>query len=1616
MTVTLVALSGTVAAQDPTAAPTAAPTAVPSVAPTAAPQVGVQTAAPTTAVPTHVPTVGPTSIAPTSTAPTTPGPSTAAPTHAPTRVPTVAPTNAPTEAPTAPTAGPTAAPSAAPTSSPTFAGCSAASLATALSASTANGIRPPSGTAGFLRGDRANVDCAPGFTREEFAPFQCTSGDTWSHGRILCRPVSCGSPNAVGSNLITAATCQDTTFQSRCTVSCAPGYTGTVNLQRECQASGQWNGTPQCTPATCASAVVEGASLASLNRSFVQCANRPENGESCVADCRPGFRGVPIQYHCELPSGSSSLAMLHRGSSAPGCEPITCSLASLRGALGTAAGTSTLAATGTGWDDPIGPAAGFAFNAPFVPTCGAGFEAVGQAADAEPFRCVAQDLWSIGRRVCRRVSCGSPEVGIANSEAPVACSTDYNSTCSIQCATGYEPPTGSALTTTRRCQSDRTWSRTSFSCERVQCAAPPLPTGAAFVGGCPAQARRLGGTCTASCAENFQGSPATYICNANGTMTGQIACSAIECSQASLLTLINPDGNPSSGNGTGAVIQGPILSTYGYNASVSAVCAPGFALSGGVAPRPFTCTATNTWSGGRIRCSPLQCDQLSFQFATLNGTAGSRCETRHGSQCVATCNSGFRPVQKAFTCNGGAWAPDTRPPTCGCRAFIATSERAATGAANAQIDRFAVGGCPAVSRGSTCPNLGCEAGFIAEGSLVCSENDVWVGRLRCVPKLALKTGGSRFFEGPSFLEYDAIIDYTSVTNATVPQRLGGVDGATRAWVTEEIPVGEDVGLLRVVASGRLANPEILRLNVTSVGFVNLALSSPDVDTQRLTDRSTQVRRTLNLAQGLSAFVASGGSGRYDFFGNGHQLLPDDARAQFQPVPGTSNQFQLTGLASEIQVGQDFTIFVTVVDRFYGTRHTVSLRFAVVEALSGEVTADIGASTSAPPALEQLTNNIFDTTEDGTFEGTVLAQGVSQQAAAGRQCSLVDIEDVRRVEERTVPCPPLQASVRNAPGQANESLPCLSTCIEADPALARVAPWCFVGSPPNGSLVQPFRYCDEEDSCLLNVTNCSLSAELAADGSFACTPESAPSAWSFGLPGGLSLNESTCLISGTVSGNWPDDTFNSAGAIPPREIRTLVNVSVSHGTAEFEWALVRVIFRVHAPVVVRVVRPNNLIDPNVTENVNVGDPYQARILISGGIEPYNIPAISASLPDGLSVERVFQIRGTPLNETLSGLDVVARSFHFLVTNNYPRSQPQRVELPWRIGLDDCLTSSSGPGGSGCENGGVCNDTVKYDRDFTCTCDTSNFEGDNCETLVLAAASSDNASEGDGNLLVIAAISAIFFVILVAGVAYMSYQRHLLNKPFDFEANMAKMIEDGMLGNLDGERKMPSELKRNKIVMLDKLGSGAFGDVNKGLYNPDIPGVPEFAVAIKVLKESPTREEREELMKEATVSAQFDHENVVMCIGVVTAGQPVMLVLQLCDKGSMHSLLKTADPQVNVDTKGKYCLHVVLGMDYLAGLGFVHRDLAARNVLVDAKDTAKIADFGLSRDTEDNDYYVAKAGKVPIRWTAPEALSARKFSEQSDVWAYAITAIEIFTDADTPYKGWMNAFVLEQVLDG
>ena len=109
-------------------------------------------------------------------------------------------------------------------------------------------------------------------------------------------------------------------------------------------------------------------------------------------------------------------------------------------------------------------------------------------------------------------------------------------------------------------------------------------------------------------------------------------------------------------------------------------------------------------------------------------------------------------------------------------------------------------------------------------------------------------------------------------------------------------------------------------------------------------------------------------------------------------------------------------------------------------------------------------------------------------------------------------------------------------------------------------------------------------------------------------------------------------------------------------------------------------------------------------------------------------------------------------------------------------------------------------------------------------------------------------------------------------------------------------------------------------------------------------------------------------------------------------------------------------IASGMFYLEKQGYIHRDLAARNILVGENYICKVADFGLARLIEDDEYNAREGARFPIKWTAPEAALYNKFTIKSDVWSFGILLAEMVTKGRVPYPGMANAEVLAQVERG
>uniref|UniRef100_A0A8C9S9G3 receptor protein-tyrosine kinase n=1 Tax=Scleropages formosus TaxID=113540 RepID=A0A8C9S9G3_SCLFO len=230
-----------------------------------------------------------------------------------------------------------------------------------------------------------------------------------------------------------------------------------------------------------------------------------------------------------------------------------------------------------------------------------------------------------------------------------------------------------------------------------------------------------------------------------------------------------------------------------------------------------------------------------------------------------------------------------------------------------------------------------------------------------------------------------------------------------------------------------------------------------------------------------------------------------------------------------------------------------------------------------------------------------------------------------------------------------------------------------------------------------------------------------------------------------------------------------------------------------------------------------------------------------------------------------------------------------------------------------------------------------------------------------------------------------------------------------------RVFAKEIDISCVKIEQVIGAGEFGEVCSG--NLKLPGKREMVVAIKTLKAGYTEKQRRDFLSEASIMGQFDHPNVIRLEGVVTKSTPVMIITEFMENGSLDSFLRQNDGQFTVIQLVGMLRGIAAGMKYLSDMNYVHRDLAARNILVNSNLVCKVSDFGLSRfledDTSDPTYTSALGGKIPIRWTAPEAIQYRKFTSSSDVWSYGIVMWEIMSYGERPYWDMSNQDVINAI---
>lgn len=141
----------------------------------------------------------------------------------------------------------------------------------------------------------------------------------------------------------------------------------------------------------------------------------------------------------------------------------------------------------------------------------------------------------------------------------------------------------------------------------------------------------------------------------------------------------------------------------------------------------------------------------------------------------------------------------------------------------------------------------------------------------------------------------------------------------------------------------------------------------------------------------------------------------------------------------------------------------------------------------------------------------------------------------------------------------------------------------------------------------------------------------------------------------------------------------------------------------------------------------------------------------------------------------------------------------------------------------------------------------------------------------------------------------------------------------------------------------------------------------------------------LFNESRILYQVKHPNIMEIQYASYDDDCVYMVMPICRKGSINSLLNTR--YLTVREIIKYSLEFLLGLHYIHVKNLIHFDIKPTNILINDNNKAVLTDFGLSKYI--NLYGLAQPNKIYHDHIPPEAFRSSLLTNKSDIYQAGIT---------------------------
>lgn len=177
----------------------------------------------------------------------------------------------------------------------------------------------------------------------------------------------------------------------------------------------------------------------------------------------------------------------------------------------------------------------------------------------------------------------------------------------------------------------------------------------------------------------------------------------------------------------------------------------------------------------------------------------------------------------------------------------------------------------------------------------------------------------------------------------------------------------------------------------------------------------------------------------------------------------------------------------------------------------------------------------------------------------------------------------------------------------------------------------------------------------------------------------------------------------------------------------------------------------------------------------------------------------------------------------------------------------------------------------------------------------------------------------------------------------------------------------------------IGAGGMGAIYHAV-DESLGREVAIKVMLKSLGEDPAS--LETFRREAKMAATLNHPNIVQIYSFGEAGGQPYIVMELITGKSLDDLM-TDHGALHPAQVMQIAVDVARGLGAASDMGLIHGDVKPKNILLDAKDTAKVVDFGLATFA---DKQVTEQGiwGTPY-YISPEKVRKQPIDARSDIYS-------------------------------